>query len=193
MITVFQQSFSLALPDKREILRYAGVRGLSEEIERLLEECINETLPLFSGKVCWCEIPINKAIELQGIDKMLDSRALSSHIQDCRKIILFAATVGIDIDRAIARYTALSPSKALLASSVGNERIESLCDEFEKYIKNESKDITSRFSPGYADLSIDFQKDIFSILECHKRIGLTLNESLIMSPSKSVSAIIGVK
>ena len=36
------------------------------------------------------------------------------------------------------------------------------------------------------------QKDIFKVLDCERKIGLTLNESLLMSPSKSVTAIVGI-
>ena len=49
-----------------------------------------------------------------------------------------------------------------------------------------------RFSPGYGDLSLEMQRDIFRVLDCPRKIGLTLNESLLMSPSKSVTAIIGI-
>ena len=48
------------------------------------------------------------------------------------------------------------------------------------------------FSPGYGDLPLDLQREIFAALDCPKRIGVSLNESLLMSPSKSVSAIIGL-
>ena len=37
------------------------------------------------------------------------------------------------------------------------------------------------------------QKDIFKILDCSKKIGLTLTDSLLMSPTKSVTAIVGIK
>ncbi len=49
-----------------------------------------------------------------------------------------------------------------------------------------------RFSPGYGDLTLLAQKDIFAVLDCGKRIGLTLNDSLLMSPSKSVTAFVGI-
>ena len=50
-----------------------------------------------------------------------------------------------------------------------------------------------RFSPGYGDLPLEMQKDIFSLLGCPSNVGITLNESLIMSPSKSVTAIVGIE
>ena len=49
-----------------------------------------------------------------------------------------------------------------------------------------------RFSPGYGDLPLELQKDVFRVLDCPRKIGLSLNESLLMSPSKSVTAIIGI-
>ena len=74
-----------------------------------------------------------------------------------------------------------------------DQNIELLADAFEKELsKTGSVILKERFSPGYGDLSIECQKEIFSALECSRKIGVSLNESLLMSPSKSISAIIGV-
>lgn len=193
MLTVFQRSLELPPPDRREILRYAGVRGEALEIEGLLDECLLELSRLSSGKVCWCRLSLDDLKDIKGMDKLLFSKGLTAHLSGCREIIVFAATVGIDIDRAIARYSARSATLALLASAIGTERVEALCDEFEAYIRSEGVALTSRFSPGYSDLPLELQRDIFTLLDCPKRIGLTLNKSMLMSPSKSVSAIIGIK
>ena len=50
-----------------------------------------------------------------------------------------------------------------------------------------------RFSPGYGDLSLDTQKKLLSALDSQRKIGITLTESLLMLPTKSVSAIIGLE
>ena len=80
--------------------------------------------------------------------------------------------------------------------AIGAERIEALCDslceELKSSLKTEGKTSKPRFSPGYGDLPLSFQKDVFRVLEPEKRIGLTLNASLLMSPTKSVTAIIGI-
>ena len=52
--------------------------------------------------------------------------------------------------------------------------------------------LSARFSAGYGDVPLELQRDIFALLDCPRRIGLTLNESLLMSPSKSVTAIVGI-
>ena len=123
------------------------------------------------------------------------SRDLQKNLKGCCRIILFGATVGLELDRLIARYGRLSPSKALCFQAIGAERIESLCnafnDEIDEIFREQGMYTRPRFSPGYGDLPINMQKDIFAALDCPRKIGLSLNESLLMSPSKSVTAIIG--
>ena len=51
----------------------------------------------------------------------------------------------------------------------------------------------SRYSPGYGDLPLELQREIIRVLDCGRTIGITLTESLLMQPSKSVTAVIGMK
>ena len=112
------------------------------------------------------------------------------------RIILFAATVGAPFDRLIQKYSLLAPSKALIMQAIGAERVESLCDAFcEKMDTDLSKDgkcLTPRVSPGYGDIPLAMQKDVFAVLDCPRKIGLTLDSSLMMSPTKSVTAVAGI-
>ena len=145
------KTYSAPPLDRREILRYAGVRGEAPEIEAILEECIREAENKLTYKVCYGEFPVS-------FFDSVDSKDLKKHIESCDKVIIFAATVGIGIDRLIARYASISPTKSLLFQAIGAERIEALCDEFN------SKFCGSRFSPGYGDLPLEFQKEIFKVL-----------------------------
>ena len=111
----------------------------------------------------------------------------------CDSVIIFAATVGIGIDRLVHKYSKLSPAKALIFQSIGTERIEALCDVLTEDIKSLGKDIRNRFSAGYGDLPLETQKEIFKLLSPQKNIGLTLGDSLLMSPTKSVTAFIGIE
>ena len=126
-----------------------------------------------------------------------DSASLRRHLAGCDRAVLFAATVGLEMDRLIARFSAVSPARALMLQAVGTERIEALCDLFcvdiSRRLARDGLHSRPRFSPGYGDLPIEMQRDIFRVLDCPANIGLTLNESLLMSPSKSVTAIIGVR
>ena len=58
--------------------------------------------------------------------------------------------------------------------------------------KENGVSLTMRYSPGFGDLSLENQKKVFALLNPQKYIGVTLNDSLLMSPSKSVTAIVGI-
>ena len=183
--------------DIGEILRYAGVRGDAPDLCGLIDECIKEIESEISYRVCYREFPIEFGVDFVELGFMrTSSESLRRNLVGCQSIILFAATVGVGVDRLIARYSSISPTKALLFQAIGAERIESLCDAFCRDMSSQKARaglfVRPRFSAGYGDFLIDAQKDIFSVLDCPRKIGLTLNESLVMSPSKSVTAIIGV-
>jgi len=165
--------------NRQEILRYALCREETADIAALLDECLAEAERVLTYSVCWAEFPVPENIA---------SNYLRRNLSGCSRVIAFAATIGLGLDRLIARYGRIAPSKAVLLQAIGAERIESLCDEFQRDIDCPRP----RFSPGYGDLPLDAQRDIFRALDCPRRIGLSLNDSLLMSPSKSVTALIGV-
>ena len=65
-------------------------------------------------------------------------------------------------------------------------------DELAEAYATEGLSLRPRFSPGYGDLPLEAQESVFKALDCHRKIGLALNDSLLMSPSKSVTAIVGL-
>ncbi len=179
--------------DRGEVIRYAGGGKDEGELKKMLDECIAEVLPLLSYRVCYKEFDIKTAENLLDIGFCsVESASLVKNLSGCKKIILFAATVGIGIDRLIMKYGKISPAKGLIMQAIGAERIEALCDAFCEKIREEGYVLRPRFSPGYGDLPLLLQKEIFATLEPEKLIGLTLSESILMSPTKSVTAIIGV-
>jgi hypothetical protein len=182
--------------DEKEILRYAGSSKSEVNSLDLLRSCVCELGPVIrEGRACFCELPVSvrgDEVTLGPIE--VRSSDLAKNLGKCESCILFAATVGIETDRLISRYSRISISRAHMLQAIGAERIERLCDELEKQISAErpDKSLRPRFSPGYGDLDISFQKEIFALLDCPRRIGLSLSDSMIMSPSKSVSAIVGL-
>ncbi len=197
MSTVYTRAYAAPPVNEREIMRYAGIKTPTEELMTLIREAEAEARDVLTYKVCTVELPVDisgRIIDFGAFQT--ESEALAKNLLGCDRAIIFAATVGIGLDRLIARYGVKSPSRALILQSLGAERIESLCDRFTEDIANSDYSgctLMPRFSPGYGDLPLQLQREIFRVLDCPKRIGLTLNESLIMSPTKSVSAIIGIK
>lgn len=187
----------LPAPDRQEILRYAGARTADSDLSVLLEDVLAEGSQLLSGQVCWQVFPLSvKDSEMDLTFGTVISADLAAHLRGCNHVAVFAATLGIALDRRIARYAASAPAKALLLQAFGAERVEALCDSFcgllQETAAADGQTTTSRFSPGYGDLPLAFQRELFRVLDCPRKIGLTLSDSLMMSPSKSVTGIIGI-
>lgn len=190
---VYVKSFAPPPVCKKELLRYAGAKQ-DDAISELTESVLNELGDSLHFKVCYTTLSVSITKDLCdfGVFKV-QSKSLAKNLSECSSALLFCGTVGVEIDRFISKYSRLSPSRALMFQATGTERIESLCDAFIKEYETENGVyLTPRFSPGYADFSLQAQKEMFAVLDCPRKIGVTLNESLLMSPTKSVTAIAGI-
>lgn len=187
-------SVKLPEPNKKEILRYAKA---GNDAGLPLDECICE-LGVRTGRAAYAYydiLPDGDELDL-GFAKT-KSADLKKALAGCDKILVFAATVGLQPDRMIAKYNRISGAKALLMQAIGAERAESLCDVFcasiSDALKKDGYILRPRFSPGYGDLPLALQKDLLAALDAGKLLGITLNDSLLMMPTKSVTAIAGIK
>ena len=195
--TVQKRSYPAPKPCETEILRYAGCvsKNVDGAVLDLMRDCAREMEGKLSFQVCYRRFPI--VYDGQVAFLQADSTHLRHYLGDCEEVILFAATVGLEADRLITRYGRISPSRGLMMQAIGAERIEALCDVFCRDLKQElsQEDLLpkSRFSPGYGDYALENQRAIFAALDCPRQIGLSLNESLLMTPSKSVTALVGLQ
>ena len=188
---IFVKSYAEPEFSLREARRYAGLKA-DAGMDELIFDVFREIRASLSYRACSIELPVTATEELVTVGSFTwQSRDLATALRGCDRAVILAATVGTSLDREILRYSAISPSRAVLLQGIGAERIESLCDTFER---EELSGVTHRprFSPGYGDFSIEAQRDIFALLNPAKWIGLSLTDSLLMSPTKSVTAIIGV-
>ena len=214
----------LSSVDRKELWRYAGFPGgppaaisgekasaagtasaagaasdadAPDPLDLLLKEVLKETRFIFRYDVCYIRFPLS----WNGADPLLpfpaQSRSLAKCLSGSTEAVMMAATVGLELDRRIARSERFSPSKALLLQALGAERVEALCDafcsDFNALVCPGGNTITRLFSPGYGDLPLETQIDFFRLLDCSRQIGVSLNSSLLMSPSKSVTAIFGIR
>lgn len=184
-----------ALPAVRqnEVFRYAGGKGdADEKVRALIEECVALALPVLSYKVCFLTLSVSEFFKTFGECSLTKTR-----LDGCERALIFGASLGLGIDRLIARYAGTQTAKALLLQALGAERIERLCDEFCQDIARDYAaqgfSVGGRFSAGYGDFPLEKQTEFFALLDCGRKIGLTLNESLLMSPSKSVTAAVGMR
>ena len=175
---------------KKEVLRYAGCKDCAE-IDELYSECVSLVKGQLCSRVCYLVSDFSirgKKVTLPFMET--ESELLSSYLKNGSRAIFFACTIGSEIDRLILKYSKLSPSKALMLQAIGAERIESLADSLESELKKRYVLTKPRISPGYGDWSIASQKDILNALNASKLLGMSLSASMLMSPTKSITAVV---
>ena len=123
------------------------------------------------------------------------SQALARYVGNATELFLFGATLGSRVDVALRRMTVTSVAEAGAGQAVAAALIETYCDdccaELQKQLPSNKK-LKWRFSPGYGDWALEEQKILFSVLDCAHSIGLTLTDSCMMAPVKSVTAVIAI-
>ncbi|MBU3129211.1 vitamin B12 dependent-methionine synthase activation domain-containing protein [Clostridium tagluense] len=187
--------------DKKEVLRYLGYKNqdIDKSLTDLIEVCCKEVIEVIKESFVYEIFDIertNHEIFLLGSTLVLKDVDIINHLSDSKKCIVLAATLGIEVDSRIAFYSRFNITKGLIMDACATTAIESLCDELQVHIMEKALtdnfQITSRYSPGYGDFSIDNQSNILNILEAYKKIGLSVTENNIMLPRKSVTALIGL-
>lgn len=186
--------------NRKEILRYLGYgrQKADGQVLALIEACGKELEGAAVPKSVYKEYPLSFYGE-DGIDCcgfQTCSKALRKNLKDCQKVLLFGATLGAGVDLLLHRYNRLQMSKAVVLQAAAASMLEDYCDEINQELEKEYEKkglyLRPRFSPGYGDFSLECQPALLGCLEAGKRIGITLTDSLLMAPSKSVTAVIGI-
>jgi hypothetical protein len=185
----------------REVRRYLGYYRVEpdERVNALIDDCIREALAVITPQGIYSVFEIKRTSATDTLDltfAQVTSRDLSRNLAECHHCILFAATIGPKMDQLIMRASRLDPLKGCILQAVGAMLVESYCDVLNDQLRTDFEaancKLRPRFSPGYGDFSLSHQKDIFRSIRADKTIGLTLMDSGIMAPEKSVTAVIGL-
>ena len=197
---VLSREHRMIEPNRKEIWRYLGYGGREPDsrVKERIEYCVaslNDAVnPGFISEEY--ELRFTGENELSFAGLQVTGRNLYRNLQGCRYVVLFAATLGIGPDRLIARASVGSPSDMVIYQAAAAAMIEAYCDMHNDRIRCEAAErgflCRPRFSPGYGDFALDYQRNLLQILQASKRIGVTLTDSLLMMPSKSVTALIGL-
>lgn len=196
---IYSESVNILPPSKAEIMRYmrAG-REISSELDEIVARAAQSVYKSISPRVCYIYLPleINQS-KIKAGDMCFESQSLAKRLYGCHKVCIFAATVGSEVDRIIRASSAVSSALGLAADASGTAAVEEVCDELCRRLEKEANEhgecTTSRFSAGYGDLSVEYQKDILNLLDTKKHIGVGLSLGGMMTPTKSVTAILGIK
>ena len=180
-----------------EMRRYAGLQKVAFSEDRL-EAARSEALLYIEPRTSWelydydCKgqiIKSNPPVYIKG-------EKAGAHLRGAAKIICIAATIGSTLtDTANSYFQKGEYTHGLLLDAAATTAVEQTADALERVLtpKAAAKGYKMhwRYSPGYGDWPIEAQADILPL--CHgEQIGIRLTEAKMLSPVKSITAVIGL-
>ena len=182
-----------AAVDTAQAAQYFGARGEPDEkTMALLEQCAAPLLAAATPRAVWLEADVDALADagiLRGGDVM-------RHLEGCPQAVLLAVTLGPGVDAQIRRAgvgdIAAGVASDALGSALAEQAAEAAEAELRQWAAGEGKYLTGRFSPGYGDWDITVQPLVAAALDTVRRAGLCVTDTNLMTPRKSVTAILGV-
>ncbi len=191
--------YTPALPavDPKETRRYAGL-ARAEFDQKAIDAACEEAALLAAPRTSW---------EIYGYDCQagkvfsdppffIQGNVIRKHLAKAERIIFLAATVGEELERAITRHFDEGRySHSVLLDAAATTAVEQVCDACEAMLRpqtaKEGFTMRWRFSPGYGDWDIHAQPELLRLTR-GDTIGISLTESMMLCPRKSVTAVIGL-
>ena len=122
----------------------------------------------------------------------IESYDLAKALKGCNEAYILGVTIGIGADRLISRLAVTSPAESFITDALASAAAESLCDYADNILRKEGEK-PFRFAPGYGDMPLSYQPAVLEALNADYTLGIRLNGSLLMTPMKSITAILGIK
>ena len=210
-MTLYEAAGSEITIPEREVYRYLGYRGiqLDAAVSARIEQCVQNLHKECRPKGAWEAYPVTLSYEGRIADPQngshscridlpgcsFNSADLGRNLRGCSTVALMAATIGPGVDYLIRRAEAVSMLDAAIYQAAGAAMVEAWCDDINQRIvdvmRQRSLYARPRFSPGYGDVPLALQRDFSRLLNMPASCGISLTDTLLMVPSKSVTAFIG--
>jgi len=160
----------------------------NDELEGLAAEARSIAKPRVLYKLAFVDSEEDSAVVVDGVT--FKSRILRVNLDGLHRVFPYAATCGTELDAwARSRQEVL---QEYLADMIAEQALEAATDALEDHIQRRFQPGTlSVMHPGsLADWPIVEQRPLFELLgDTKNTIGVELNDSFMMIPTKSVSGI----
>ena len=189
---------SLTQINTDEVLRYMGTPPdkADASLRALVDRCAREVLAAVRPR--WAYRTFDLTPEEEGVrlscGLLLPGQDLKRHLKDCRRAVLFCATLSAQADALIRRAESGDMLRALALDCCATAAVEELCDQIEGDLQSQFPGcfFPFRYSPGYGDLPLTLQESLLNLLDAPRKVGLCASSSHILTPRKSVTAILGI-
>lgn len=201
-----RRDYDVRSVERGEVLRYLGYSGqpitpeLDARIDEVVASCLATCRPRgvtrvfdVAGRGERDGVPV---IRLSGTALELSGHAIAEHLAGAVAVGVLAVTVGMGVEAELRRLSLTDPLAQAVFDAAGTAAVERAADAAEADVVAEAAGrglfCGTRFSPGYGDLPLETQPVLLGALDAARQLGIALSPALLMSPTKSVTAVVGL-
>lgn len=184
--------------DVNEALRYLGAGGqapdeLKQQALQVASELTAAVTPRYTYRV-FSMVREEDRFLLPQAGLALEGRTARTMLSQCSQAVLLCCTLGAGFEAMLRSEQARDMARAVILDACGSALVEAGCDAAQEELRQRlpGRYLTDRFSPGYGDLPLTLQPPICAALDARRRLGVHVTDSLLLNPSKSVTAVIGL-
>ena len=201
------ESYDIRSVERSEVLRYLGYSGqpltpeLDARIDGVVARCLGVARPrgthrTFEVAGRRVEADGTPVTDLAGTALALRGHSMEEHMAGAVAVGVMAVTVGMPLERELQRLALVDPLEQLIFDAAATTVVERAADACEASIVAEAAArglyTNFRFSPGYGDMPMDTQPVLLATLDAQRRLGISLSPTYYMTPTKSVTAVVGL-
>lgn len=121
---------------------------------------------------------------------------VAQHLAKAASIIVMVCTIGNELDESVSSLFKVDPLMALALDGVGSAAVENLgiqaCNNFEAQANEKGLKTSMPLNPGMVGWPVEQgQLQIFTLVDSEE-IKVSLTDSCMMSPNKSLSMVLGI-
>lgn len=180
------------LPDRDEVL--ARLRVPDDFSLSSVEKCRKELVSALDIKYAGVKVEVSyPGIDISDIGfGLIKSNLMYKNLKNSKSAFVFAVTLGHSVDRLLKKLSVTSVYEHYVVDALASSYAEKACEIAQNIIKG-NLDTYNRFSPGYGDLPLEIQPDVLNLIGAGKHLNIAIGKNLLMSPTKSITAIMGIK
>ena len=181
----------------KDALGYLGAKGEEKEAATaLLNKVLEEHSSCFSPRMITAFFRVKSTepvVAFEDSEVTLPGESIRRHFAGATEGLFSAFTLGISFDKRLRELSLSRPSEAVALNALGSAYAERKADELLGNIRREKEKTgfrtNFRFCPGYGDLPMTVNAEIAAALNANKKIGLTVTESGLLLPVKSIVGV----
>jgi len=194
----------VTVPEKF-VLRRLGyppkMTEIPQSIKKLIDYEYRRSADLIRSVCSYSILRVNSITKdkviLGDSDIEIKSSNIAKLLADSEYAVIFMTTIGHSLEETVVKLSEEGEiTSSLILDAIGSETVDYAADilhrkDIASIAEKRGFSITPRFSPGYGDWDLSAQKDVLRVCG-GEEIGISVSETFMMSPQKSVSAIFGL-